>query len=169
MITDLVTIRSLSEARKQENTAFRRFIHDRRISDEPLRSRAAELLRAYDCRSCANCCRDTRVQVSEDEISTIAAHIGMKTTRVAQLYTEPGEDSQETLLKHTGGGCVFLHCNECLVYQARPAACRAFPPIARNRASLGSRLSSVCRQAAICPVVFDALEDFKRVTGFVRR
>jgi hypothetical protein len=27
-------------------------------------------------------------------------------------------------------------------------------------------MTSVCRQAAICPVVFEALEEFKHLTGF---
>lgn len=166
MLTDLIQIRRLARLHEAENLEFRRHVHDRHISDHPLRERVSALLKQFDCTQCANCCRQTRVPVSADEIAEIAACLAMEAAKVRQLYTERGDDSSETLLKQQDDACVFLDGGVCMVYEARPEACRQFPAIALHADLLGNRLPSVCRQAAICPVVFEALEEFKHLTGF---
>ena len=166
MLTDLVQIRRLAHQHEAEDLEFRRHIHARHISDLPLRHRVAALLDSFDCTKCANCCRQTRVPVTPAEISAIAASLSMDPNRVRQLYTQPGDTSSEILLAHHDDACVFLDRGLCLVYDARPLPCRQFPAIALHAHLLGNRLSSVCRQAAICPVVFEALEEFKHLTGF---
>lgn len=166
MLTDPVEIRRLARQHEAEDLEFRRHIHDHHISDHPLRQRAAELLDGFDCTKCSNCCRQTRVQVSDGEIEAIAAYLAMDAGEVGRLYTERGDDSAETLLKQPDGECVFLDDGLCLLYEARPEACKQFPAIALHADLLGNRMPSVCRQAAICPVVFEALEEFKHLTGF---
>jgi hypothetical protein len=166
MLTDLDEIRRLARQHAAEDLEFRRHVHDRHISIQPLRERVAALLETFDCKSCGNCCRQTRVSAAADEIAAIAAFLGMDAGRVKQLYTERGDDSSETLLKQQDDSCVFLDGGLCMVYEARPEACRQFPAIALHADLLGNRLPSVCRQAAICPVVFEALAEFKHLTGF---
>lgn len=90
----------------------------------------------------------------------------MDAASVKRTYAEHGQEIGETFLRHVDGECVFLHRNLCLVYDARPRACRHFPSIAEPQRSLAARMASVCRQAEFCPVVRDALEDFKKETGF---
>ncbi|MBA3976175.1 MAG: hypothetical protein C0504_18365 [Candidatus Solibacter sp.] len=166
MLTDPAEIRRLARQHEAEDLEFRRYVHGRHISDHPLRERAAALLQTFDCKSCGNCCRQTRVPVSADGIAAIAAFLGMDAGKVRQLYTERGDDSSETLLRQQDDACVFLDAGLCMVYAARPEACRQFPAIALHADLLGNRMPSVCRQAAICPVVFQALEEFKHLTGF---
>jgi len=166
MLTDPAEIRLLAEQHATEDVEFRRFVHDHHISDRPLRERVAGLLAAFDCRQCANCCRETRVPVNEGEIEAIAADLKMECGRVRQLYTERGDSSDEILLKQVDDACVFLDGGLCMIYDARPQPCRQFPAIAMHADLLGNRMPSVCRQAAICPVVFGALEEFKHLTGF---
>lgn len=166
MLTDPDEIRRLARQHEVEDLEFRRHIHDHHISDRPLRQRVSELLEVFDCTKCANCCRQTRVQVSGSEIEAIAAHLAMDPAEVRRLYAERGEDSSETLVRQQNDECVFLDGGLCMVYKARPEACRQFPAIALHADLLGNRMPSVCRQAAICPVVFEALEEFKHLTGF---
>lgn len=166
MLTDPAEIRRLAEQHAAEDVEFRRFVHNHHVSDHPLRERVARLLSCFDCRECANCCRETRVPVSDREIEAIAADLKMESGRVKQLYTERGDSPDEILLKQADDACVFLDGGLCLVYDARPEPCRQFPAIALHADLLGNRMSSVCRQAAICPVVFEALEEFKHLVGF---
>jgi Fe-S-cluster containining protein len=96
----------------------------------------------------------------------MAACLNMDPGDVLRLCTVPGDNSSETLLKQDNDACIFLDSGLCMVYEARPGACSQFPAIALHANLLGNRMSSVCRQAAICPVVFQALDEFKRLTGF---
>ena len=166
MLTDLVQIGRLTERAAEENLGFRRYLRAHHISDDHLRKRARRILDEFDCTSCSECCRRTRVQVSAAEIEAIAAELCIDRADVRRLYTEHGQEKSETLLRQVNDQCVFLHRNLCLVYESRPHACRHFPAIAEPQRSLGARMASVCRQAGFCPVVYNALEDFKKETGF---
>lgn len=166
MLKDLDEIRRLAQAHAAEDLELRRHVHDHHISDHPLRERVAELLATFNCQQCANCCRETRVPVSEAEIKSIAAFLKMTPWEAARMYTEKGDQAGEILIKQPAGQCVFLDGGQCIVYEARPEPCRQFPAIALHADLLGNRMSSVCRQASICPVVFEALEEFKHRTGF---
>jgi Fe-S-cluster containining protein len=53
-----------------------------------------------------------------------------------------------------------------MIYDARPKTCRDFPHVAGNTQSLGSRTSSLARWAALCPIIFNALESYKHLTGY---
>jgi Fe-S-cluster containining protein len=86
---------------------------------------------------------------------------------VERLYTVPDQDAPGSrILRSSKDGCVFLDGNLCLIYDARPKTCRDFPHLAIGTHSLGSRPSSLARWAALCPIIFNAIEQYKRVTGF---
>jgi len=53
--------------------------------------------------------------------------------------------------------------------EARPKTCRDFPHVAIGTHSLGSRPSSHGRWAALCPIIFNALESYKHLTGYHSR
>jgi Fe-S-cluster containining protein len=55
-----------------------------------------------------------------------------------------------------------------MIYKARPKACRDFPHVAVGKHSLGSRQSSLARWAPLCPIIFNALEEYKHLTGYQR-
>ena len=54
----------------------------------------------------------------------------------------------------------------CMVYEARPSACRDFPYLVPNSRSLGSRIPSVFKRANFCPIVYNVLENYKKVIGY---
>ncbi|HNY41959.1 MAG TPA: YkgJ family cysteine cluster protein [Bryobacteraceae bacterium] len=166
MLTNPDELRRRAQEHSAEDLEFRRHVRDHHISDHPLRERVAELLGGIDCRECANCCRETRVPINEAEIRAIAAELKMTPWEARRLYTETGEEAGEILIKQASDQCVFLDSGQCLVYGARPEPCRQFPAITLHADVLGNRMSSVCRQASICPVVYEALEEFKHTTGF---
>jgi hypothetical protein len=50
--------------------------------------------------------------------------------------------------------------------QEHPKTCRDFPYVAVGTHSLGGRQSSLARWAALCPIIFIALERYKHLTGY---
>ena len=168
MVTDLVQIRRLTETDGGANLRFRRFLKAHHFPDHLFRRLAREVEQQVDCRACANCCREPRVNLSHCDIETLARYLGMPTEQVVTEYTNPDPEDRETILRQTKDGCVFLKGNLCTVYEARPRACREFPYLVSDHRSLGGRMSSVCRHASICPIIYNTLEAYKHVVGYHR-
>jgi len=167
VITDLAEVRRLGTAKKAENVAFRRYLTAHHRPVEPFQILAVEIQQHVDCTTCANCCRYSVVSVGQTEMEAIGRHLGLGAEEVRQRYTEPDRDAATArVLKSSKNGCVFLDGNRCAIYPARPKACRDFPHLAVGTHSLGGRVSSLCRWAALCPIIYNALERYKQVTGY---
>ena len=170
MVTDLAEVFRLGTAKVKENLAFRRYLSAHHHTDAPFQILAGEVQRHVDCTACANCCRNSVVSVNKSEIENIARHIGSTPEAVARLYTVPDPDTPGLrILRSSKEGCIFLDGNLCTIYEGRPKTCRDFPHVAVGEHSLGSRQSSLARWAPICPIIFNALEQYKHLTGYDRR
>jgi Fe-S-cluster containining protein len=169
LTTDLVEIHRLGTRKEAENLHFRRYLsaHHHRI--EELQRIAGAVEREIDCTACANCCRHSIVRVTGAEIASIAAHLQMDPAEAEHRYTEPdSEDSACRVLRSSRNGCVFLDGNLCSIYEHRPKACRDFPNLHLGTHSLGGRVSSLCRWAALCPIIYNAIEIYKHQVGYHR-
>jgi Fe-S-cluster containining protein len=166
VITDLVEIRALANAKALENLRFRRYLKAHRCLFGPFRRIAREVAAQIDCTQCANCCRETRVNVSCEEIAAIARRLALEPAQVVDRYTVKDPEDGRAILRQSGGACVFLSGSLCTVYQDRPRACRGFPYLLAMENSLGSRMSSIFRRAWMCPVVYNTLEAYKRLVGY---
>jgi len=170
VVNDLAEVFRLGTAKANENVAFRRYLSAHHYSDKPFQILAVEVQQHVDCTACANCCRHSVVSVNKSEIESIASHIGVTPEEVARLYTVPDPDAPALRnLLNSDEGCVFLEGNLCMIYEARPKACRDFPHVSVGAHSLGSRQSSLARWAALCPIIFNALESYKHRTGYHSR
>lgn len=167
MVTDLAEVFRLGSAKADENLAFRRYLSAHHCPDEPFQILASEVQQHIDCKQCSNCCRYSEVTVNQAEIEAIAEFVEMTPAEVTRLYTErePNAPGLRTL-RSTADGCVFLDGNLCLIYDARPKACRDFPHVTLGTHGLGGRQSSHARWAALCPIIFNALESYKHLTGY---
>ena len=167
VVTDLAEVFRLGTAKEEENLAFRRYLSARHYDDKTFQILASEVQQQIDCTTCANCCRHSVVSVNEKEIEQIASYLGATPEIVALLYTLPDPDAPRSRnLLSSVEGCIFLDGNLCMVYEARPKACRNFPHVAIGTHSLGSRPSSLARWAPLCPIIFNALESYKHLTGY---
>jgi Fe-S-cluster containining protein len=167
LVTDLVEVFRLGTAKAEENLAFRRYLSAHHHSDKEFQILASEVQQHIDCSACANCCRSSVVPVSEAEIADIALHLDTTPEEVARMYTVADPDEPHSrILQSSSEGCVFLNDNLCMIYEARPKTCRDFPHVTPGSHTLGSRQASHARWAALCPIIFNALEQQKHVTGF---
>jgi uncharacterized protein len=167
VVTDLAEVFRLGTAKTKENLAFRRYVSAHHFGDQPFQILASEIQQHIDCTSCANCCRYSVVSVNKLEIEDIAAHLGDTAEAVTSAYTIPDPEGPALrILRNSRGGCVFLDGNLCRIYEARPKACREFPCVAVGTHTLGGRMSSLARWAARCPIIYNALEGYKHLTGY---
>lgn len=169
MVTDLVQIRQLGENEDGENLRFRRFLKHHHYRDDLLHQIARTVEDQIDCTACANCCRETRVNISPKDIDALARYLKLSREQVIQEYTSSDPQDRERILRHDDNGCVFLDGNLCIVYEERPRACREFPYVAIDARSLGGRMSSVCKHAAICPIIYNTLQAYKHAVGYHAR
>lgn len=167
MVTDLDEVRRLGTAKAEENLSFRRDLSAHHADDRPFQILASEVQQHIDCTACANCCRYSVVSVNPREIEAIAGRLGVTPEAAARLYTVPDPDAPASrILRTSQSGCIFLDENLCQIYSARPKACRDFPHVAVGTHSLGARQSSLARWAALCPIIYNALEAYKHLTGY---
>jgi Fe-S-cluster containining protein len=167
LITDLAEVARQGKAKSAENLQFRRYLaaHHRHV--EAFQIVASKVQEGIDCTQCANCCRYSIVSLRAAEVARIAAYLNMDEAAVVQHFTAPDPESpQARTLRSDRNGCVFLKDNRCSIYPARPEACRNFPHVAPGTHSLGARLESQCRWAPLCPILFNAIEEYKHLVGF---
>jgi hypothetical protein len=46
-----------------------------------------EVEEQMDCKACANCCRETRVNISRKDLEALARHLGMPPEQVIKKYS----------------------------------------------------------------------------------
>jgi len=83
--------------------------------------------------------------------------------------TAKDEDSLvllEALLASAPVGIAFLDGNLCSVYEARPHNCENFPHLVRGEGSFVSRMWELKDRACYCPIVYNALDAYKKETKF---
>ena len=167
MVTDLAEVFRLGTAKAKENVAFRRYLSAHHYPEEPFQILASQVQQQVDCTACANCCRHSIVSINKPEIQQIALHLRLTPEEVSHHYTVADPEAPALrILRSSGEGCVFLDGNLCMIYEVRPKACRDFPHISVGTHSLGSRPSSQARWAALCPILFNALESYKHSIGY---
>jgi Fe-S-cluster containining protein len=167
VVTDLAEVFRLGSAKAKENIAFRRHLSAHHFSEKPFQILASEIQQHTDCTACANCCRHSAVSVNKKEIENIASYLGVSPEEGARLYSVPDPEAPALrTLVNSPDGCVFLDGNLCTIYPARPQACRDFPHVGPGTHSLGGRASSLGRWAPLCPIIYNALESYKVLTGY---
>lgn len=88
--------------------------------------RHLSVLQNWDCQGCANCCRDYRVYLDEEEYRRLVEQSG-ETDAVAR------EGTRYRLKQRADGSCVFLsEVGRCRLHErfgsdAKPFACRLYP------------------------------------------
>lgn len=167
LITDLVQIERLGDQRREENKRFRQHLKRHNFVERRMKGIAQEVEGKIDCLQCANCCRVATAKLIDRDIERVARAAGMKPGKFLRDCTV--QDPEEGLiLKRTETGCVFLHGNECLVYDDRPAACQDFPHTVRGPGSFLNRMWEMPDRATYCPIVYNTLEAWKDDVEFQR-
>jgi len=107
-----------------------------------------------DCLTCANCCKTTSPRVLRKDVDRLAKALRLRPAQLIEQYLHEDEDGDLVLNESP---CPFLGPdNHCLVYDARPRACRWFPGTDDRRVS--RHASVTLENTAVCPAVAGIVE-----------
>lgn len=125
----------------------------------------------FECQGCGRCCTGDPgyVWVEEDEITTLAATLGMSREEFEELFVRP-VGQRTSLIELPNGDCVFLdgETRRCRVYDARPRQCRTWPFWQSNVRSIQA-WQQTCRACPGCgqgPIV--PMETVERLVAVIR-
>lgn len=108
-----------------------------------------------DCLECANCCRSLGPAIYDKDIERMSKALKMKPSDVVSQYLKV-DDEGDYIFKTMP--CPFLmHDNYCMIYEARPKACREYPHTDRKRFSQIFRLT--VKNTSTCPIAFEVLSE----------
>lgn len=116
-----------------------------------------EVFGEVDCLSCANCCKSISPGVKDKDIDRMAKHLRMKPSEIVEQFFYMDSDG-DYVFKQTP--CPFLMPdNYCMVYEARPKACREYPHTDRRR--FAQLISLTQKNIEVCPAVWSIVEKLK--------
>lgn len=104
------------------------------------------------------------INLTEENISPVAEKLNVSTADFKNKYVE--ESLQGQMIMNTIP-CHFLNENRCSVYAERFTECRDFPHLHKN--NFKGRLFGTLIHYAMCPIVFNVVEELKTETGFRER
>ncbi len=154
--TDPEMIGKICEQREKENLGFRNHIKSGDFDQARFNGIVDEVEKRIDCTQCGNCCKALFPVVTSQDMRRMARHLGISDEFMGRYATKNAEG--KTMLKNKP--CIFLDSNRCRIYDIRPRVCRYFPDIRRD---LTDRTFQLLYTARICPIVFNALENAKRI------
>lgn len=168
MAFDLVQIRELAQLKEDENWSFRRFLKNSDFDPNDIDRRVFEITERVwtriDCTSCANCCREIRPSFSDQDVTRLAARLGMERREFVATYLERTEIGDDNPWQTRTTPCPFLKENRCSVYDDRPADCRGYPYL--YEPDFPARTIGMIGRAATCPIVYEVIEELKKSLTF---
>ena len=145
--TNLQTIENASIEKYDENKSFRSYLdaQENEKVDELVRKIEQQVTPAIDCVECGSCCNNLRPLASHAELSK---------------FLKP-EDIEENMYAERFS-CTHLDkdCKSCTQYLDRPSECREFPYM--DRPNFAKRMPGILQNYAICPIVFNIVEELKK-------
>jgi uncharacterized protein len=168
---DLVQIRSQAELKEDENYRFRAFLkgkcrlHPEQI-DEHVFAATRRVWAGIDCTKCANCCKEVRPTLSEEEVDRLARRLEISREQFIERYLVRSEPLDDNPWITRSTPCPFLKENRCSVYQDRPGDCSGYPYLYKE--DFVARTLGMIERTFTCPIVYEVMEEVKRSTGFKR-
>lgn len=101
------------------------------------------------------------VNITASDADRMSAHLKMTGPQFKSTYVEEG--SSGMMIMNTIP-CHFLADNKCTAYEARFTECREFPDL--HRPNFKSRLFATLIHYAMCPIIYNVVEELKEETGF---
>src|SRR5205085_2961632 len=109
-----------------------------------------------DCTQCGNCCSKLVINVTSEEVETLAQHLNSPVSAVKEKYIE--ESQQGNCFINTIP-CHFLTDKKCTIYEQRFTECREFPHLHKD--GFRERFLGTLLHYGNCPIVYNVVEQLK--------
>jgi uncharacterized protein len=164
LTTDLTLIAAEAKQKHDENRRFKMILREipSNTLDALVKNLSADISPKIDCTACANCCKVPRPAVLPDELPKLAAakNCTVETFKTDFVISIPNQEAVYLKSKP----CMFLESNRCTIYDERPLSCQDFPHL--ERPYFKYRFTSVLENYAMCPIVFNVVEQLKHALDF---
>lgn len=163
IITDRNYIAQKAQEKIDENDAFRSYLQkmDSNDLDEKVHAINEIITPQIDCTVCGACCRQLMINVTEQEKIKVASHLNITPQEFKEKFLE---ESMQGKLIMGSIPCHFLADSKCTVYENRFTECRAFPHL--HEANFKGRLFGTLIHYAMCPIIYNVVEELKVEVGF---
>ncbi len=162
IITDLKYIKEMAKKRDEENWEFRAFLKQIDKSpkeiDATVQTISDQVTSQIDCTRCANCCKQSRPVLDQDDISKFALGLKVGVPEFQERYLSQDEENKPKYIFNELP-CPFLKNDQCSHYDYRPKDCRSYPHL--HKKGFTSRLLGCIANYEICPIVFNVYEQLK--------
>jgi len=112
-----------------------------------------------DCLECANCCKTLGPMIFESDISRMASKLKMNVPDFKDRYIKV-DDEGDYIFNESP--CPFLsYDNYCMIYSARPKACKEYPHT--NRKRFYQVAIKTYHNLFTCPAVFSIVKRLKEL------
>jgi len=170
MALDLVQIRALGETKEKENLRFRQFLKGHcNLEPDELDQRVFDATRrvwaGIDCTTCANCCREVKPTISQEEVDRVACRLGIERQQFIETYLERSSAGSDKPWQTRSTPCPFLKDNLCSIYEDRPADCSGYPYL--YEPDFIFRTLGMIERTFTCPIVYEVMEELKKSLGFL--
>ena len=145
-----------SKSIQRENKKFWEFLKSDEIDHERFQKIVKEVTGKIDCTKCSNCCKALRPALNEQDIGRISEHLNLAKEDFISKYTVRSSENEFELKQMP---CPFLFDNKCQIYEIRPESCKEYPNLLAK--DVTTRCHAFFRNAEVCPIVFNALENAK--------
>ena len=161
--TDLKRLAELQIEKQGEHDQFIGWINERDNGelDKLAHSINNKVSAAIDCTACGNCCKTLVINVTHDEVGTLATHLNLTSEETKEKYIE---ESMAGRLFINTMPCHFLTDNKCTIYEARFTECRDFPHL--HKTGFKDRLPGTLGHYGRCPIIYNVIEEMKMQLGF---
>ena len=151
--------------KEKENYRFRTFLKinaDPDKLDEQFGKLHKKYFSEYDCSLCRNCCKKYCGTIPREDIEADADFLGLSKADFMKKYlkNEPNIEGYNT----KNHPCDFLQNNSCVLIEHKPDSCKNYP-YTNQEDRMGSLLS-IIENTAICPVVYEIIEELKSIYDF---
>ena len=156
---NLLEILEESKKKIDENKKFLKQFKHRKIKnlDYIFHEAHEEIFEDIDCLTCANCCKTTSPIFRDKDIQRLAKYFKVKVVKFIDDYLHVDSDGDYVLNE---APCPFLAGdNYCMVYDARPNACREYPHT--NRKNMHQLIDLTLNNTLVCPAVAKIVDKIK--------
>lgn len=159
---ELKDLERLAREKEEENYRFRTYLKthaDEKKLDKEFKMLHEKYFKIYDCSKCRNCCKTIGVSMQEDELLKICKFYNLDIDEVKNMLVE-----KYGKYINKDKSCPFLEDKTCKIAKCLPRTCKEYPYT--NKSERIDSLLTVVQNSKVCPVVYEILEELKRIYKF---
>lgn len=150
-------LKEICRHKEKENMEFRNFIKNTDFDKKKFNQIVKGVESQIDCTECGNCCKILSFALTEADMRGISERLQITEEEFRGRYTVKNNEGAYEFKQKP---CIFLKNGKCRIYDARPGECRNYPHLNKD---LSVRTLQFLSNAEVCPVVFNVLENAKRI------